>query len=161
MQPALKPLIEIALFNTAMFKAAYGDVSEAEADQQPAANLNNLKWTLGHIVTGRSMMIELAGGKPDTPFDGIFMASTADLTVPTLVEIATRFDDITQEMMRRMALLDKKALATAPASPFPTAEKSTLAALAFLLQHESYHLGQTSYLRRLLGKEGLVDRLVR
>lgn len=160
MHATLKPLIEIILLNNALFKVAYGDITETEADQHPAESVNNLKWTLGHIVTGRSLMVELAGGKSTSPFDGIFMTATHDKEVPNLPEIVSQFDEITQTLMRRMALMKEKDLATAPSSAFPTAEKSTLAALAFLLQHESYHLGQTSYIRRLLNKEGLVDRLM-
>ena len=88
------------------------------------------------------------------------MADTIDKPLPTLVEIGKEFDQITPRLVRSLAMLDEKKLLTAPSSPFPTAEKTTLAAIAFLLQHESYHIGQASYIRRLLGKTGLVDKLL-
>ena len=160
MESTLKPLVEIVIFNNALFKSAFGDVSELESEKAPAPGLNSLKWTLGHVTTGRALISELAGSKDALPFDGVFLASTDGKSLPTLPTIAATFEEITPALMRRLALLDAKKLSTAPSSPFPTAEKTTLAAIAFLLQHESYHLGQTSYIRRFLGKTGLIERLL-
>ncbi|NND70635.1 MAG: DinB family protein [Rhodothermales bacterium] len=160
MHQSLKPLVEIVLFNNALFKACTGDISETESIEKPSENTNSLKWILGHVVTGRFVLGELCGMKKDLPWDGMFMAATDNEDLPALPEIVATFDKMTPQLMRAMAVLDEKALQTAPSSAFPTAEKTTLAALAFLLQHESYHLGQISYIRRFLDKMGLVDKLL-
>jgi uncharacterized damage-inducible protein DinB len=160
MHQSLKPLVEIVLFNNALFKVCTGDISEAESVVPPSTDTNSFKWVLGHIVTGRFVLADLCGVKKDLPWNGEFMAATASKNLPGLPEIVSTFDTLTPQLLRTLAVLDEKALQTSPSSPYPTAEKTTLAAIAFLLQHESYHLGQLSYIRRFLAKKGLVDKLL-
>ena len=43
-----------------------------------------------------------------------------------------------------------------PEGKFPIKQPGVLGALAFLALHDSYHLGQLGYLRKVLGHPGVV-----
>ncbi len=70
--------------------------------------------------------------------------------------VAAAWRGVGERIAARLPLLTPAQLdAPAPGS-FPGGDPSVLGALAFLSLHESYHLGQLGYLRRLLGREGVV-----
>jgi len=49
-------------------------------------------------------------------------------------------------------------LAQANADRFPLADGTRLGMIAFLVQHDSYHVGQMAFLRRQLGKPAMSYR---
>ena len=124
MHQSLKPLVEIVLFNNALFASAVGDVSESEASEQPSDTTNSFRWVLGHVVTGRYVIGEVCGISPELPWEGVFMAATNRADLPAIPEIVATFDEMTPVLIKSLAGMDEKSLLTAPSSPFPTAEEN-------------------------------------
>lgn len=75
-------------------------------------------------------------------------------TLPPLSEQAAAWDRISTHLAGEIERLDTPRLAAA-ARPFPGSDGTVLGALAFLAQHDTYHLGQIALLRRQAGLPGM------
>lgn len=159
---SVKPLAEQFAFQASLFAYTFTDISDPEAIARHANGANSLHWLAAHVVTARHHVTTLLGIEGELPWNGAFEGPAADGIENTVSpqHVIREWNRITPIMMRALASSDQRLLKTAPASPFPTIEGTTLAALAILAHHEAYHIGQLGYVRRLLGKPGLVDLLV-
>jgi len=157
---SLKPVAEQLVFNSTLLNGAFADLDDQLASSEPVPGANSVKWLCGHVVTGRHHILTLLGGAQTTPpWNNIFEDSTRGVdpaSLPAMAHIAQRLDQSATALLQSLAKADQRLLQTAPATPFPTMENTTLAAVAFLANHEAYHVGQISYARRLLGLPGLV-----
>jgi uncharacterized damage-inducible protein DinB len=132
------------------------DVSQAESCHRPDPGGNSLNWVLGHVAASRNDILKLLqepqvwNSTEAAPYlrgsDG-----RADTFRPRpLEEIQAALDRSHQSILAKLEKMTPEDLQA------PT-EKGTIGSdLAFLQFHESYHMGQVGYLRRLLGKEGVI-----
>jgi len=65
------------------------------------------------------------------------------------------WQSLSKALIERFTLLSGQELDAPFGRALPIEDGSTLGAIAFMLQHESYHIGQLSLLRRLLGLEAM------
>ncbi len=157
MDDAIKPVAEQFAFNSSLLAGAFAQVSEADATLRHGEG-NSLLWLCGHIATARSHVLGLLGHNTKAPWDNLFEGTISSETrLPTIAAVGKRIEDSSRQLLTAIATVDRRTLMTAPPSPFPTVENTTLAAIAFLANHEAYHVGQVSYTRRLLGLPGLVE----
>lgn len=158
----LKPVLEQFAFNGSLFALAFDDVTNEESRIPPSDDAATLNWLGGHLVTSRYHVLQLLGHKQEIPWQGRYERAVdpVEQESVTIERIVGAWDLVTPRMLSAMATADKRKLQTAPSSPFPTIEQSTLAALAFMANHEAYHIGQLSYVRRCLGKPPLVEQLL-
>lgn len=158
----LKPVLEQYAFNGSLFVLAFDDVTNEESRRQPADGSTSLNWLGAHLVTSRYHVLHLLGHKLDIPWQGRYESAVGqkEQESVTVERIVSAWDLVTPRMLAALATADKRKLQTAPPTPFPTIEQSTLSALAFMANHEAYHIGQLSYVRRWLGKTPLVEQLL-
>ena len=104
-------------------------------------------------------MAALAGVELEVPWKDLFKRYSQIAkpdAYPAIDEIQRAFDKIGDPIVVRFGeLTDQELRATCPRE-FPVADKSLRAGLAFLVWHESYHIGQMGFLRKWLGYESLV-----
>jgi len=158
----LKPIAEQLAFNGSLLSLVFTGLDDEAASMEPAPGLNSVKWLCGHAVTGRHQIMTLLGRPTPAPWDNVFEGPLVDesaVRVPSAAHVQQAVERSTRTLLSVLASANRKLLQTAPATPFPTVERTTLAAVAFLANHESYHIGQISYARRLLGFPGLIDVL--
>jgi uncharacterized damage-inducible protein DinB len=164
LEESLKPVAEQLAFNSGLLSESFAGLDDARASSEPCPGGNSVKWLCGHVVTGRHHILTLLGGAPPSaPWGNMFEDSTRDVdpaSLPTIAHIQQRLEQSSRLLLRSLATADRRLLQTAPSSPFPTVENTTLAAVAFLANHEAYHVGQVSYARRLLGLPGLVTLML-
>ena len=72
--------------------------------------------------------------------------------LPSLEEVRTAWQAISVHLQNILTDLSPSELAQANAHRFPLEDSSRLGMIAFLAQHDSYHLGQIAFIRRQLGK---------
>ena len=117
---------------------------------------NCLNWVLGHILTYRATMLEIAGLEP---FEGAesyeryghgsepVIADGADV-----IKLDTMRADLALAQERLAARLPE--LTAAELAQLPEGEERTIIQrLGFLAWHDAYHTGQTEYLRQLAGTD--------
>ena len=162
MHAAVAPIVEILTLNNGFYAKAFEKLDDEMARTQFAPDTSSITWLLAHLATSRVQIGELMGLEQEMPWDGVFAHGIAEIThdrIPILSDIKNVWGDISEAIMKRLPELEAGDLSVEPTSRFPTSENTALAALAFLTQHEVYHLGQLSYIRRLLKEPGLFKLL--
>ncbi len=120
---------------------------------------NCLNWVLGHIVVSRDYMLRIAGAEPLWDEESGKMygfgseAMQADDEVVPMETIMADLQRSQERLASAMATLGDDRLD----APFENERDDTLRQrLAFMTWHDSYHTGQTEYLRQLSGSDDKV-----
>ena len=154
------PLLAILRLNTDLLHNALDDMSEVHAGQR-VAGTNPAAFLAAHLVDARHFMADLLGARLAHPFSAALQnARSADdvETLPPLDTILAAWDTIAAHLESRLADATPAQLATRSPQTFPVDDPSLEAGIAFLLQHESYHVGQIALLRRQLGFPAMTYR---
>ena len=132
-------------------------VTEDEALHQPAPCGNCLNWTVGHIVASRNGILHALGCELYwTPEQAArYKRGSAPITGPgqgkPFDQLVHDFDRSGERIQTALDSLTEADLAK------PHDAKQTVGEwVSFLHFHESYHVGQTGLLRRLVGKKGAI-----
>ena len=120
---------------------------------------NCLNWVLGHMVVSRDYMLRIAGAEPlwDEESGKMYGFGSepmkADDEVVSMETILADLQRSQERLAGAMATLDDDRLD----APFENERDDTLRKrLAFMTWHDSYHTGQTEYLRQLTGTDDKV-----
>ena len=127
------------------------DITHGESLIQPEPEGNAMNWIIGHIIVGRDISLRLLGSEPlwDEEKAALYRSGSVAISEQSAVPITKLILDL-QESLRALQIAvdacDDEQL-------IEMREEKTLAQeLIGLAWHESYHAGQTDYLRRLAGK---------
>lgn len=126
---------------------------------QPAGNSAN--WVLGHILASRSGLLKNLGGQPLLDDDAVQQyrrGSDGNVPNPLQVEELIALLDKSQPLLLAgLKRIPENALAQKAPFNSPAGPDATFAdALAAMVFHESYHVGQLGLLRRAIGKKGAI-----
>ncbi|MCY4526728.1 MAG: DinB family protein [Anaerolineaceae bacterium] len=115
---------------------------------------NCLNWVLGHMLVSRDYMLRIAGAETlwdadkSTPYMFGSEAMTAEADAVPMESILADLQRSQECLAEAMTALDDGTLD----APFENERDDTLRKrLAFMTWHDSYHTGQTEYLRQLSG----------
>lgn len=153
MHPSVTPLASIYRLNTGLLLNCIRGVTDDHAAARITGATNSIGFLVAHLIDTRHYLADLLGAPLPSPFPPAFArAKTMDDagTLPPLAELTRFWDAISAHLAVEVERLDTPGLARA-AARLPGSDGTVLGALAFLAQHESYHLGQIALLRRQLG----------
>lgn len=153
MHPSLAPLHAILDLNTRLLKNCFADVSDQIAGRIVAERTNTMIFIAVHCLDARVFMTEIAGAPVTHPFPHIASARRVEdiESYPSVNELHRCWIDVSYGLCRAVETLAQDALQSSSPQRFPIGDQSRLGALSFLVQHESYHIGQLSLLRRIHG----------
>lgn len=127
------------------------------AARRPAPGSSSPAWLLAHLVHARRGMLALLGAPPPADAglgsDGHRGSDGAAVHAP-FSELVARFQ-ATDELMKE-ALLAVQDWDRSVKNPGIGIEQPLEQAIAFMHMHESYHIGQIGFCRKLLGLPGAV-----
>ena len=161
MNLALGPLVESFGLNNKLYLRAF-ELEQEVSKKQLKEDTNSSIWLLGHLAWAKTLCINITGKPIQTTLPewlDIFSKNIKELNsedFPHLAEIKKVWEDTHKEFMANLVTLDNNVLTAESPIKLPTSEPSTLAALTYMTLHESYHIGQLSYIRRLLDKDSLI-----
>jgi uncharacterized damage-inducible protein DinB len=147
------PVIEILRINTDLLHNALDGVSEAHAAQR-IHGANSAGFLAAHLVDARHFLAGLLGAPLPNPLAALLGdAQSADdvAELPPLADMLRAWDAIAMHLDRVLMSVTPEQLASPSPQRFPVGDPSLEAGIAFLVQHESYHVGQVALLRRQLG----------
>jgi uncharacterized damage-inducible protein DinB len=136
-------------------------VTPDESTVKPQGGGNSANWIVGHIVVARHRLLTVLGEKGllseeniATYTRGSSGSVTSGLALESLVDAFHRSQPLLVARLQRLtdAELTTKSPMNSPAGP----DASLGAALAAMVFHEAYHIGQLGIVRRLLGKSGAI-----
>ena len=156
MDPRLTPLAETLRLNSRLYRNCLAGFRDEQAQKRPsgAGPTNSAAFVAAHLVDSRYYLLDLLGVKQPSPLKGApkgFNDIDQVIAFPPLSEIQAAWTAAGEALDRQLGLVNTATL-DAPLDPgFPIERKSLLGVLVFLVQHESYHLGQLGLLRKHAG----------
>ena len=150
----LAPLYEIFKLNSRLFLNCLDGLTDERAAWRANDDVNSAAFIALHLTDSRHFIARLMGLTLDNPFAAITKdrRSIAEMkSLPALEEVRAEWKKVTGEIRARMGQLDAAALEKPSGSKLPVEDGSLLGVLTFLMQHDSYHIGQLSLLRKQLG----------
>ncbi len=147
------PLEMIAELNGRLFRSCCDQVTDAVAGRRLSDVTSSFLFVACHIVDARSYLVELVGGAAGLPLVGRLRSveKIEDLPEPpTRGAILDAWDVLATSFLRCLPRLTAQELNSESEYRMPVKEKTVFGTLTFLLQHESYHLGQMAMLKKHL-----------
>ncbi len=157
---------------TQQFKYTFGsvvlnteDITNEEALVFPAGNANCMNWLVGHIIDARNQLLALLKEQPvwnNEEFDCYARGANPKLShelflpFPSLIEYFKSSYERVVVGIKNATADQLNNLFTIPSNDGIAISHSLLEWLTVFSFHESYHTGQTGFLRRVLGKEGKI-----
>jgi len=149
-------------FNHLVFNRNLEGITHEESVKFPPSG-NCLNWVAGHVTATRDNILEILGESPVWTLKNkeSYVRGSSPWKnghdAERLEKIREKFEESQNRLSAKILSFDSAAL-LAPVPPEKNAFRvdnmgELLAAFAF---HESYHMGQTGILRRLVGKEGAI-----
>jgi len=130
-----------------------------ELHRRGGPDSSSMLWIAGHLTLSRARMLKLAGGDFDFQWSDLFAkgaAITEPSSYPAISEILATWAEVSKQLLVHLSQVEPAVLYAKSPHSFPIEDKSVRGALAFFVYHESYHIGQMGYLRKMLGYESLV-----
>ena len=153
MNPAAKPLYETLKLNTRLFLNCFDGVDDEMAIRRPSDRVNNMAFIGVHTIDARMFIGNLTGCSVTHPFEALSgIRKIDDMTeFPKVADLRKAWTEVASGLVEHVALVSDEVLEKEVSQPFPVEEKTVRGGVAFLVQHESYHIGQLAYLRKLFG----------
>jgi len=147
-------------FNSSFLKKTVIDLSPEEWLRRPDDKLNHIAWIVGHMAFSRSRLLHVVGTEWPLPaLEPLFGRGSklqADAAYPSPESLLTTWSDAGHALAAAFEEVSEDLLSRpAPQGP-PTLDGKIGGIVGFMAIHETYHLGQASYLRAWLGHKGLM-----
>lgn len=154
MDSRVAPLAEILRLNTVLFRNCLESLSDEQAAQRPSGETNNAAFVAAHLTNSRFYLLKMLGVTDPDPLapylDGQKSLDDID-RLPPLSEIQSAWTTAAHLLRDCLAALTPPDLDAPSSARFPLSDGTMLGTLTFLVQHDSYHLGQLSLLRKYCG----------
>jgi uncharacterized damage-inducible protein DinB len=135
----------------------YLNCCEGMTDERSPARLtdatSSFLFVACHLLDARAYLVSLAGGAADHPIIRELrgVERVEDLAhPPSLDTLRSVWEELSRELLVTLPLMSPSGLDRESSDRMPVKDHSVLGTLTFLLQHESYHLGQMAMLKKEL-----------
>ena len=153
MNGQVAPLNEMLKLSTRLFINALEGVDDDAARVRPTSDTNNMAFVALHVLDARAYLARFLGLDLRHPFTGLEEVNTIDdmADYPTVEDILSSWREVSELLHERLPALSSEDIAKESPQEFPVEDSSVLGGLAFLVLHESFHIGQLAFLRKYLG----------
>jgi uncharacterized damage-inducible protein DinB len=154
MDSRVEPLAAILRLNTRLFLNCLDGVSDDAGRVRHASGVNSATFIAAHVTDSRFFILRTLGASlanPLSPF--LDKAKSIDEIGdwPALDVVRTAWTDVSTVLDTQLGAATADELSAPVEARFPGVERTRLGALTFLVQHDSYHLGQLALLRKPAG----------
>jgi hypothetical protein len=160
MDPRISPLAGQFEVATNLMRRALAGADADVLHRRPGPDSNPMLWMAGHLTLFRCQMARVLGSERPVPWEELFRTGAGQhppAAYPDVAEIAALWDDVTEELGRRMRELGSAELDAPPRVRMPSTDGTVAGTLALFAFHEGYHIGQLGYLRKWQGLSPLLD----
>ena len=158
MEPRLAPLAAILDLNTDLLLNCLDGLSDAEGRERLLGGGNTVTFLAAHLTDTRHFLAARIGHPLDNPIARYLDGARRFEEVrewPALDEIRAAWRRIAVHLQSALATLTESDLRRPNVHRFPLGDTTQLGMVAFLVQHDTYHLGQVAFLRRQLGRPAM------
>jgi uncharacterized damage-inducible protein DinB len=153
MDARIAPLLDILKLNTRLFLNCLDGVDDETAQRRPGDRVNNMTFIALHLVDARCYLARNVGLEHESPYKHLEDVASIDEMeeFPALAELRAAWSDVSERLAARLPALSDAVLGSESAQQFPVDDGTVLGGIAFLLEHESFHIGQLALLRKHFG----------
>jgi uncharacterized damage-inducible protein DinB len=140
--------------NADIFEKVTNGVPHDQWLKRPSEDSNHLLWVAGHVVVHRALVAEMLGAKWSAPWRKLFSRGAKLVSsdqYPTADELCRAWSEVSDKLSTSLANATAEDLAKPAPEGVPTMDGKVGGFVAFLCLHETFHVGQLSYLRKWLG----------
>jgi DinB superfamily len=140
--------------NTDIVKKALDVVPPERWFLKPGNDSNHLMWVAGHLVVHRAAVLKYLDADWEAPWSSLFNRGaklTADDAYPSVNEIRSAWDVVSAKLFASLTDPDPEGLSQPASEGPPSFDGKVSGHVAFLAFHETYHVGQLSYLKKWFG----------
>lgn len=155
MEPQIAPLAAVFDLNTDLLLNCLDGLTDAEAQRRLEAGGNSITFLAGHLTDNRHFLVARLGRTLSNPLARYLadVRSIDDIAEwPALDEIRSAWQTVGTHLQAVLEELTPGELAEPNVHMFSLGDSSRLGLVTYLVQHDSYHLGQIGFIRRQLGK---------
>jgi len=154
MDERIVPLAEMLRLNTLLFRNCLVGMTDEQSRRRPSPTTNHAAFVAAHVADSRFNLLAVLGAEQPSPLER-YIGSARGLDDvqqwPTLAETEAAWTHGGRALRDRLDAMTAADL-DGPATPaFLREGTSRLSTLAFLVEHEAYHIGQLSLLRTYVG----------
>jgi uncharacterized damage-inducible protein DinB len=153
MDPRIAPLAGILRLNNKLFANCLDGITEAQCHERPSQSTNSAAYVAAHLTQGRFWGLKILGAERPNPLEkylGQWKGIDEITEWPSLEEIKSAWAEASAALDKRMDAITPAEL-DAPSGSQMMEDSSVLGSFAFMVQHDSYHVGQLSLLRKHAG----------
>lgn len=157
----MRATASVVCLNTRLFHNCLVDVSDEKALRRPTGTTNSLAFVACHLVDSRHFVARFLGLELVNPLAELLGNATGVDDVgelPRLSRIREMWTAVSRDVEACFADLGSEDVARPSHQRFPVDDSTVGGAIAFLVQHESYHIGQMALLRKYLGYPSMTYR---
>ncbi len=154
MLPTIQPSADATRLNHRLLLACLDGMDDAAAQTVLAPDTNLAAFIALHLVDARCFLLKMLGEEVEHPFGDQYdgAKSIDDIErFPTVEELRAAWKQTASLLKNAFANMTEEQLAAEPPFKIPMPDQTCAAAVTFLAQHESYHVGQLALLRKGLG----------
>ncbi len=148
----------IVNLNTRLFLNALEGVTEEQAKKRISDHNNPLFWLAAHTVWARYNIVAMLGKPVANPYDGLFEGFKpfdAATDYGTTAKAKDEWKKASELLKDAIATVSEEHLAADSPLKSPIGDFTFGGTVAFLVQHESYDIGQIAFLKKFLTKEAM------
>lgn len=147
-------------FNNGFLLNTVKDLSPEEWLRRPNDGSNHIAWIVGHVIWARKAVLSKLGTEWSTPWLGLFARGNKlddSATYPSSDTLIDAWKEVGEVLNSALENASDEALGCAvnPPGP-PSADGKVSGQVRFLAWHETYHVGQVSLIRGMMGHKGLM-----
>lgn len=165
MSDLVRPITDLFRFNSEMVTLALADLSPEDACHRlKDGEGSSIAYLVGHLCSSRYGLLQTLGAADSNPYRELYgegAGSRDGDAYPPITELAAGWRETADRLHAALAEVTDEDAARDDDTGFPTPEKSLRGRLAFVLWHETYHLGQIGILRTEKGYPSLRQTLYR
>jgi uncharacterized damage-inducible protein DinB len=146
-------------FNSGFLTKMVSDIPHEEWHRHPDGQCNHIAWIVGHVIWTRKALLGRLGTEWSQPWLGLFARGTKceDAgSYPSPDALLEAWRDVSEVLAAALENASDEAMAQPATKGPPSLDGKESGIVSFLAIHETYHLGQASYLRGWLGHKGLM-----
>jgi uncharacterized damage-inducible protein DinB len=146
-------------FNSDFLTKMVSDLSPEEWLRRPDEKLNHIAWIVGHVIWARKAVLGRLGTEWSQPWLSSFARGVKCNDVATFPSPDTLMEgwrEVSGVLATALDGASEEVLSQPSAQGPPSADGKISGVVNFLAIHETYHVGQASYLRSWMGHKGLM-----
>ncbi len=143
----------ILALNRKLYTNALKGISEKDLSRKVSDKANHLNWVAGHVAHTRASIANMLGASFESPLEAYNKAIEDNSKLVDLDTIQEVFTGATNALHGALSTASEELLDSPAPFELPITDNTMGGFVAFLVQHEAYHIGQMGILRKALGYE--------